>query len=203
MLLIADEVMTGFGRTGRWFACEHWGIRPDILVTAKGAAAGYWPLGLAVCTAEVRDTIGAFVHGFTYSHHPVGAAAGLAVLNVLRNRHLVAASEQRGRELAKALRDRLADHPAVGDIRGIGLLQAVELVADRDTKQPFARTDKVAERLVAQAKEDGLLVYHSTGCADGRDGDLLLFGPPLVITEGQVAELADKAAAAIRRVCGH
>ena len=203
VLLIADEVMTGFGRTGRWFACEHWGIRPDILVTAKGAAAGYWPLGLAVCTAEVRDTIGSFVHGFTYSHHPVGAAAGHAVLKVLRDRHLVAAAEQRGRELSKALHDRLADHPAVGDIRGLGLLQAVELVADRDSRKPFDRTERIAERVVAQAKEDGLLAYHSTGCADGRDGDLLLFGPPLVITEAQVAELADKAAAAIRRTCGH
>ena len=203
VLLIVDEVMTGFGRTGRWFACEHWGVRPDLLVTAKGAASGYWPLGLAVCTAEVRDTIGAFVHGFTYSHHPVGAAAGHAVLKVLQDRHLVAAAEQRGRELAKALADRLADHPAVGDIRGIGLLQAVELVADRDSGAPFARTERMAEKVVAQAKEDGLLVYHGTGCADGRDGDLLLFGPPLVITEAQVAELADKAAAAIRRVCGH
>ena len=203
VLLIVDEVMTGFGRTGRWFASEHWGIRPDILVTAKGAAAGYWPLGLAVCTAEVRDTIGSFVHGFTYSHHPVGAAAGHAVLKVLRQRDLVAASEQRGRELGQALRDRLTDHPAVGDIRGLGLMQAVELVADPESKKPFARADRIAEKVVAQAKEDGLLVYHSTGCADGRDGDLLLFGPPLVITGAQVAELADKAAAAIRLVRGH
>jgi adenosylmethionine-8-amino-7-oxononanoate aminotransferase len=91
----------------------------------------------------------------------------------------------------------------VGDIRGIGLLQAIELVADVESKKPFARADRVAEQVVAQARENGLLVYHSTGCADGRDGDLLLFGPPLVITEAQVAELADKAAAAIRLVRGH
>jgi hypothetical protein len=119
---------------------------------------------------------GSFVHGFSYSHHPVGAVAGLAVLNVMRERHLTAAAEQRGRELAKALRDRLADHPSVGDIRGIGLLQAVELVADRDTKKPFARDARIAERVVAAVKEAGLLVYHSAGCADGRNGDLLLFG---------------------------
>src|SRR4030095_10716607 len=90
VLLIADEVMTGFGRTGRWFACDHWGVRPDILVLAKGAASGYWPLGLAVASGEVHDTIGTggFTHGLTYSHHVVGAAAGRAVLRVLRERRV-------------------------------------------------------------------------------------------------------------------
>jgi hypothetical protein len=202
VLLIADEVMAGFGRTGRWFACEHWDVRPDILVAAKGAASGYWPLGLTVCTAEVHDTIAGagFANGFTYSHHPVGAAAGLAVLRYLRDHDLVTASAKRGTELAAALESRLADHPAVGDIRGIGLLRGVELVADRDTRTPFPRTDRIVEQVVAAAKAEGLLIYSSTGGANGRDGDLLLFGPPLVITSEQITELTDRCATAITHV---
>jgi adenosylmethionine-8-amino-7-oxononanoate aminotransferase len=135
VLLIADEVMTGFGRTGRWFACDHWAVRPDILVLAKGAASGYWPLGLAVASGEVHDTIGegGFTHGLTYSHHVVGAAAGRAVLRVLRERRLVEAAETRGKRLRAGLEARLAGHPAAGDIRGRGLLVAVELGADRVT----------------------------------------------------------------------
>jgi adenosylmethionine-8-amino-7-oxononanoate aminotransferase len=204
VLLIADEVMTGFGRTGRWFACEHWDVRPDILVAAKGAASGYWPLGLAVCSGEVHDTIvgAGFTHGFTYSHHPVGAAAGHAVLRVLRDRGLVAAARDRGAELDAVLRSLLGDHPAVGDLRGIGLMRGIELVADRDTRAQFPRADRVTERIVADAQQHGLLVYSSTGCADGRDGDLLLLGPPLVITGEQVHRMAQLCADAVRRVLG-
>ncbi|MEU4804048.1 aminotransferase class III-fold pyridoxal phosphate-dependent enzyme [Actinosynnema sp. NPDC023587] len=202
VLLIADEVMTGFGRTGAWFASEHWDLRPDLLVAAKGAAAGYWPLGLAVCSGAVHDTLAGFTHGFTYSHHPVGAAAGSAVLKVLTERNLVARAAEGGAELDAALRHHLGDHPAVGDVRGLGLLRAVELVADRETRRPFDRADRVAERVVAAAKDDGLLLYHSTGCADGRDGDLLLFGPPLVIDAGQLDELAARCATALHRVLG-
>ncbi|MEV0675357.1 aminotransferase class III-fold pyridoxal phosphate-dependent enzyme [Actinosynnema sp. NPDC050436] len=204
VLLIADEVMTGFGRTGRWFACEHWGLRPDVLVAGKGAAAGYWPLGLAVCSGRVHDTIaaGGFTHGFTYSHHPVGAAAGRAVLRVLAGRDLVARSAGLGDALDRALRDRLGDHPAVGDIRGLGLLRGVELVADRPSRRPFPRSARVAERVVAAARDHGLLLYHSTGCANGSDGDVLLFGPPLVVSTDQVEEMAQRCAAAVRVVLG-
>ncbi|HZB59168.1 MAG TPA: aminotransferase class III-fold pyridoxal phosphate-dependent enzyme, partial [Actinomycetota bacterium] len=114
VLLIADEVMTGFGRTGRWFASDHWAVRPDILVLAKGAASGYWPLGLAVASGAVHDTIGSggFTHGLTYSHHVVGAAAGRAVLRVLRERHLVEAAETQGKRLRAGLEARLGGHPA-------------------------------------------------------------------------------------------
>ncbi|AXX30474.1 aspartate aminotransferase family protein [Actinosynnema pretiosum subsp. pretiosum] len=202
VLLVADEVMTGFGRTGRWFACEHWGVRPDLLVAAKGASSGYWPLGLAVCSGRVREAIGAFTHGFTNSHHAVGAAAGRAVLRVLSERGLVAASERVGAVLDACLRERLGGHHAVGDVRGIGLLRGVELVADLATRAPFPRAERVAERVVAAARERGLLVYHSTGCADGRDGDVLLLGPPLVITEEQVAVVAERLALAVRDVLG-
>ncbi|MDX6262809.1 MAG: hypothetical protein QOH84_4497 [Kribbellaceae bacterium] len=200
VLVIADEVMTGFGRTGKWFACEHWDVRPDILVAAKGAASGYWPLGFAACSGEVHEKIAGFTHGFTYSHHVVGAAAGHAVLKVLQDRNLVAASERQGSSLQSALRAELSDHPSVGDIRGLGLLVAVEFVSDRQTRTPYPRTARVAEQIVAAGKENGVLLYHSTGCADGVAGDLILLGPPLVITDAQVAELAERTATAVRSV---
>jgi adenosylmethionine-8-amino-7-oxononanoate aminotransferase len=202
VLLIADEVMTGFGRTGRWFACDHWGVRPDILALAKGAASGYWPLGLAVASGEVHDTIGgaAFTHGLTYSHHVVGAAAGREVLRVLRQRRLVEAAETQGKRLRAGLEARLGGHPATGDVRGLGLLVAVELVADRAAKAPFPRPRRVAERVVAAARDRGLLLYWSTGCADGNAGDLVMLGPPLVVGDAEVDEMADLTAAAVEAV---
>lgn len=202
VLVVADEVMTGFGRTGAWFASEHFGLEPDLLVAAKGAASGYWPLGLAVASGPVHDTIGAagLTHGFTYSHHAVGAAAGLAVLTYLREHDLVTAAAERGAQLGAALDERLADHPHVGDVRGIGLLRAVELVADRDTGAPFPRAERVTERILAAGKDAGVLLYPGTGCADGTNGDLLVLGPPLVITPEQVERLADLTAAAVRAV---
>jgi hypothetical protein len=200
VLVIADEVMTGFGRTGRWFACDHWGVRPDILVLAKGAASGYWPLGLAVASGEVHDTIaaaGGFTHGLTYSHHVVGAAAGRAVLRVLRERRLVEAAEVQGKRLRAGLEARLGDHPAAGDIRGLGLMVAVELVADRSTRAPFPRSARVTERAVTAARERGLLLYSSTGCVDGTEGDLVMLGPPLVVSDAEVDELVELTAQAV------
>jgi adenosylmethionine-8-amino-7-oxononanoate aminotransferase len=198
VLVVADEVMTGFGRTGRWFGCDHWGVRPDVLVAAKGAASGYWPLGLAVASGRVHRAIaaGGFTHGFTYSHHVVGAAAGRAVLRVLRERDLVTAAESRGKRLRTGLQARLEAHPAVGDVRGLGLLVGVELVADRAGRTPFARAERVTERVVAAARERGLLVYSSTGHSGG-DGDLLLLGPPLVISDAEVDEAVDTLGEAI------
>ncbi|MEX1280458.1 MAG: aminotransferase class III-fold pyridoxal phosphate-dependent enzyme, partial [Acidimicrobiia bacterium] len=138
VLLVADEVMTGFGRTGRWFGCEHVGLRPDLLVAAKGASSGYWPLGVCAMSSRVASAIeGRFVHGFTWSHHAVGAAVGSTVLRRLRQDNLVEAAAARGARLLEALTASLDDHPHVGDVRGVGLLVAVELVADRATKRPF------------------------------------------------------------------
>lgn len=194
VLLVADEVMTGFGRTGTWFGMDHWGVRPDILVAGKGAASGYWPLGLAVCSAAVHDAVsaGGFTHGFTYSHHVVGAAAGLAVLRELTARRLVPAAARQGSALAAMLRAALGPHPYVGDIRGRGLLVGIELVADRDTRAPFPRSARVAEHLVGRAVAEGLLVYSGTGCADGTDGDLLLLGPPLSVSDAELTEMVAK-----------
>jgi adenosylmethionine-8-amino-7-oxononanoate aminotransferase len=190
VLLLADEVMTGFGRTGKWFAAEHWGLVPDIVVAAKGASSGYWPLGFAACSGDVFDAVAktGFVHGFTHSHSAVGAAVGRAVLDRLRAGNMIEASAWKGRWLMGELRRVLGDHPHVGDIRGRGLMIGVELVADRDTKSPFGRAARVTERLIEEATSRGLLLYPSTGCADGTEGDLVMLGPPFVISEAEMSE---------------
>lgn len=195
VLLVADEVMTGFGRTGAWFACDHWAVQPDVLVAGKGASSGYWPLGLTIASGTVHDTVragGGFVHGFTWSHHPAGAAVGHAVLTRIIEAGLVERSRVLGTRLLDDLRTALADVEIVGDVRGKGLLVGIELVADRDTKEPFPRAAGVAERVTRAAKDLGLLVYPSTGCANGIDGDLFLIGPPLVITDDQLATIVTK-----------
>jgi len=191
VLLVADEVMTGFGRTGTWFGCDHWAVRPDVLVAAKGASSGYWPFGFAACSGEVFEAIagtGSFVHGFTYSHSAVGAAVALAVLHRLRESNLVEASRTKGERLVKELTAGLQDHPHVGDVRGLGLMAGIELVADRDSRRPYDRTERVTERVVAAAKDRGVLLYSSTGCADGTNGDLVMLGPPFVITDEELDE---------------
>ncbi len=194
ILLVADEVMTGFGRTGRWFGMDHWKVRPDILVAAKGATSGYWPLGFVAASGEIHDAVtsaGPFVHGFTYSHNPVGAAVAREVLRILETEELIGASASKGARLRGLLEDGIGDQPAVGDIRGAGLLVGIELVADRTTRRPFPRAARVTEAVVGAARERGLIVYSSTGCADGVDGDLIVLGPPFVVTDDELVRIAD------------
>jgi adenosylmethionine-8-amino-7-oxononanoate aminotransferase len=205
VLLVVDEVMTGFGRTGRWFGVDHWGVRPDILVAAKGASSGYWPFGFVAAGGPVAETVlggGGFVHGFTYSHHAVGAAVARAVLRILEAESLVEASASKGRRLQALLRERLDDHPHVGEIRGLGLLVGVELVADRETREPFPRADRVTEAVVDVARADGLLLYSGTGIANGVDGDAILAGPPFVVTDEELVRIADGLAAAVDAATG-
>jgi adenosylmethionine-8-amino-7-oxononanoate aminotransferase len=130
----------------------------------------------------------------------VGAAAGRAVLRVLRERRLVEAAETQGKRLRAGLEARLGGHPAAGDIRGLGLMVAVELVADRSTRAPFPRARRVTERAVAAARDTGLLLYSSTGCVDGVDGDLVMLGPPLVVTDAEVDEMVELTATAVESV---
>lgn len=191
VLLIADEVMTGFGRTGSWFAMDRVGVKPDILVAAKGATSGYWPFGFAAASGAVYETIqtGGFTHGFTYSHSPVGAAVAREVLRILEEEDLVAASAAKGAALHAALQVQLGEHPHVGEIRGRGLFVGIELVADRATRAPFPRTVRLAETVVRAARDRGLLVYWGTGNADGQNGDTILLGPPFVITEEELASI--------------
>jgi adenosylmethionine-8-amino-7-oxononanoate aminotransferase len=199
VLLIADEVMTGFGRTGAWFGVDHWDTRPDILTAGKGSTSGYVPFGFAACTGEVYQAVkpGGFVHGFTWSHNGLGAAAAHAVLRRLREGGLVEAARTRGERLLKELAAALADGPFVGDVRGIGAMVGVELVADPRTKTPFARSEQVTERVVRAARERGLLVYSSTGHVDGTDGDLVMLGPPLTISDEEIGLVVEGTRAAI------
>jgi adenosylmethionine-8-amino-7-oxononanoate aminotransferase len=201
-LVIADEVMTGFGRTGRWFGVDHWQVRPDIMTAGKGTTGGYVPFGYAAASAAVYDAVATtgFVHGFTWSHNALGAAAGRAVLQLLRDEDLVARSAALGERIREGLRAALADCPIVGDIRGLGTMIGIELVRDAATKEPFTRTVRVTERVVAHARDHELLVYSSTGHVDGVDGDLIVLGPPFVLTDGDEAILVERTAAAIRSV---
>ncbi len=194
VLLIADEVMTGMGRTGRNFAVDHWDVAPDLLVTAKGLSSGYAPLGAVLVSKKVASAIadgsGAFLHGFTYNSHPISLAAGRAVLRFLQERKLVqTADSDRQSSTAATLRqalEELRDAKPVGDVRGIGLLWAVEFVADKATKQPFVSELNFAGRVAQAAVKRGLLVYPMQGCVDGALGDHVLIAPPAVITTDQI-----------------
>ena len=202
VLVIADEVMTGFGRTGRWFGMDHFDAQPDLMTAGKGAASGYWPLGLTVASGDVGRTVAesGFVHGFTYSHHPAGAAVGREVLRRLVDGDLVAAAAQQGERLRNGLTAELGDDAIVGDVRGIGMMVAVELVRDRGSKESFPRSERVTERVLAAAKERGLILYPSTGCADGEVGDLVMFGPAFIVSDDLVDEMVERTADAIRTI---
>jgi adenosylmethionine-8-amino-7-oxononanoate aminotransferase len=227
VLLIADEVMTGMGRTGRNFAVDHWlgenrneknenektskknishgddsNLAPDILVTAKGLSSGYAPLGAVIASKKVIDTIaagsGAFLHGFTYNAHPISLAAGRAVLRHLQSTNLIAAADSSVagtaaanlKQALESLRNDLHNEDqasaVIGDVRGLGLLWAVEFVADQKTKRPFAPELNFATRVATAAMTRGLLVYPMQGCVDGISGDHLLLAPPAVITKEEI-----------------
>jgi len=206
ILLIADEVMTGMGRTGRSFAVDHWDVKPDILIAAKGLSSGYAPLGAVIASKRVIDAIaqgsGAFLHGFTYNAHPISVAAGRAVLRYLQAKKLVeAANSNRSGTGAAQFRqglETLRTENTVGDVRGIGLLLAAEFVADKKSKRPFPPEQTFSARVGAAALKRGLLVYPMQGCADGISGDHILIAPPAVITSEQIRWSVDQLCAAIR-----
>jgi hypothetical protein len=190
VLLILDEVMCGSGRTGTFLSCEQDGVVPDIATLGKGLAAGYQPIGAVVCTSAVYDAVadgsGALKHGQTYNAHPVGCAAALAVQRVVREENLLGCVKKADARLFALLNDRFGGHPHVGNIRGRGLLQAIELVADRETKAPFDPVLKLHERAKADAFERGLLIYPGGGTADGRSGDHILLAPPYNVTDTEL-----------------
>jgi len=205
VLLIADEVMTGMGRTGRNFAVDHWGVAPDILVTAKGLSSGYAPLGAVIVSKKVVDAIssgsGSFIHGFTYSSHPISLAAGRAVLNYVQRMNLVEAADlDRTGSIAATLKqnlEQLRGLDSVGDVRGIGLLWAVEFVSNKSTKAPFPVETNFCGRVAQAATERGVLVYPVQGCVDGDRGDHILIAPPAVISTAQISSAIDHLTAAI------
>jgi adenosylmethionine-8-amino-7-oxononanoate aminotransferase len=210
VLLIADEVMTGMGRTGRNFAVEHWlaghgDVMPDILVTAKGLSSGYAPLGAVIASKKVVDAIaagsGAFLHGFTYNAHPISLAAGRAVLRHLQAKKLVEAADSSrpgtpASHFKQAL-ETLRSEDGVGDVRGIGLLWAVEFVADKSTKRPFPPEQNFSGRVAGAALKRGLLVYPMQGSVDGLSGDHLLLAPPAIITHDQTGWAVEQLRAAV------
>lgn len=196
VLLILDEVMCGMGRTGHLFACEAEGISPDILCIAKGLGAGYQPIGAMLCTDEIYNSIkagsGFFQHGHTYLGHPVATAAALAVVSKILDQHLTERSLRQGDKLSSALHECFGQHPHVGDIRGRGLFQAIELVADCETKQPFDPSMGLAGKIKSAAFEAGLICYPMPGTRDGQSGDHVLLAPPFIITDKQIEELVSK-----------
>jgi len=185
ILLIVDEVMTGFGRTGRRFAIEHWNVKPDLLVAAKGLTGGYMPMGMiavdeslvAACENQHADFM-----FFTFSANPLACAIADKVLEILEREHLVEHSAELGARLGAQLKEELSGHPLVGDIRGAGLFWGIELVRDKATRAPYAPDVKLTNRVIAAALKHELFVYPSVGMAGpGQGGDAVMVTPPLVI----------------------
>ena len=206
VLLIADEVMTGFGRTGKNFAVEHWGVEPDILVAAKGIASGYAPLGALIASRRVIDAIeqgsGALVHGLTYNAHPIALAAGQAAFSKIEQEALVAAASSEG-AASRALKSELAslrECESVGDVRGIGLLWGVEFVADVATKRAFEPDRQYSGKVAAAAARRGVMTYPMQGCVDGFSGDHLLIAPPAVSSAGDIHWAIEQLKLAIHEV---
>ncbi len=194
VILIADEIMTGTGRTGKWLASHHFDLAAEIIVMGKGLTGGYFPLSALGVERSMVDTIyekgKSFLHAQTFSHHPVGCAAGLAVLNYLQKNDLVKKCSDRGESLIEKLSS-LLDHPHVGDIRGKGLLIGVEFVEDKKEQKPFLRQKKYVEQFISKAMEKGLVVWPNVGHADGANGDLILLAPPFIITSEEINRIIE------------
>lgn len=204
ILMIADEVMCGAGRTGTWRALEPDGVEPDIMSVAKGLAGGYMPLGAAVCTSAVWQAIqaadGAFQTGHTFTGHTAACAAGVAVQKIVAREGLIAHVAANEARIKRWLADALAGVEAVGDIRGRGHMIALELVANRDTKQPFDPALKLFMRLREQAMENGLICYPVGGNVDGISGDIVLLAPPYNASDDELTEIVEKTARSLRQV---
>ena len=189
VLFIADEVMTGLGRTGKMWGIDHWDTTPDIIATAKGLAGGYLPLGATIASNKIFEGFGEpFAHGHTYGSHPVVCAAGLAVLTYMEKHKLVKNSRVNGEYLHKKL-EPLYDHPTVGDIRGMGIFAGIEFVKDKETKEPFDPSIHYNSRIVEQCYKNRLLVYPGMGTIDGVKGDHIQVAPPLVVSKAEIDEI--------------
>ncbi|HET9024620.1 MAG TPA: aspartate aminotransferase family protein [Burkholderiaceae bacterium] len=201
ILLILDEVMCGMGRTGTLHACEQEGVAPDLMTVAKGLGGGYQPVGAVLIGQKIIDAIAAgtgfFQHGHTYIGHPVACAAALAVQQVLARDRLVERCASQGRRLREALDDAFGEHPYVGEVRGRGLFQAIELVADRSTKAPFDPKLKVNVRIKKAAMGLGLMCYPMGGTIDGARGDHVLLAPPFIVSDDELDLVIERLVAAV------
>ena len=206
VLLILDEVMCGMGRTGTLHACEQEGVAPDLMTIAKGLGGGFQPVGAVLMQHKIfeaiRDGSGFFQHGHTYQGHPMAAAAGLAVQEVIARDNLLANVRAMGDHLARRLGERFGNHPHVGDIRGRGLFQAIELVEDRGSKAPFDPTAKLNAAIKREAMARGLMVYPMGGTIDGVRGDHVLLAPPFIATEAEVDEIVSRLGEAVDAALG-
>ena len=182
VLLVSDEVITGFGRTGTKFGLEHWGVEPDMIQFAKGITSGYFPLGGIGLSDEIAKTLDAadpvWMHAYTYSSHPVGCRVALANMDIIEREGLVGEAKRKGRKLLDGLAGALAAHPHVGDVRGLGMMCAVEIVKNKATKEEFPAADKVGFRVHEETQKRGLYSRHR--------GDVFLLAPPLVTTDAEI-----------------
>ncbi|HEX7063436.1 MAG TPA: aspartate aminotransferase family protein [Bacillales bacterium] len=193
ILTIADEVVTGLGRTGKMFAMEHWGVQPDLMTLGKGLGGGCTPIGAAMVSDRVIDTIKKgskmMMAGHTLSANPQSTATGLAAVNYLKKHHLPENAAYQGEVLRKGLEELEQKYPMIGNIRGKGLLRGVEFVADKETKQPFDLRSEVTNRVIRKGYEKGLILYNAAGGLNGTGGDAILLTPPLIISTVEVQEL--------------
>ena len=201
VLLILDEVMCGMGRTGSLHACTQEGVAPDLMIIAKGLGGGFQPIGAVLVSQKIYEAVqrgsGFFQHGHTYLAHAISCAASLAVQRVIKRDNLVQRVREQGEKLMAALTERFGNHHAVGDIRGRGLFQAIELVKDRATKAPFDPSLKVNARIKQEAMARGLMVYPMGGTIDGRSGDHVLLAPPFIVTDEQVSAIVERLGEAV------
>ena len=206
ILLILDEVMCGMGRTGTLHACEQEGISPDLMAIAKGLGGGYAPIGALLVQDNIFDAVaagsGAFQHSHTYMGHPLACAAALAVQRVIRSDDLLANVRAQGAYLSRRLKERFGNHPFVGDVRGRGLFQGLELVADRDTREPFDPKRKLHARVKREAMARGLMVYPMGGTVDGARGDHVLLAPPFIVDGPLVDTIVERLGEAIDAATG-
>ena len=205
VLLILDEVMCGMGRTGPLFACDEEKIIPDIITIAKGLGAGYQPIAAMMCQNFIYEAInqgsGFFQHGHTYLGHPIACAASLAVVNKLIKENFFEKVRKKGEYLQKSLEVTLSQNEYIGDIRGRGLFRAVELVQNRETKEPFAKNLNIAGKIKKKALDLGLICYPMQGTVDGKVGDHILIAPPFIINENVMNEICQKLNNSIKNIC--
>src|SRR5579862_5914837 len=196
ILLILDEVMCGMGRTGTLHACEQDGVAPDLMAIAKGLGGGYQPVGATLLSNRIFEAFskgsGFFQHGHTYMGHPMAAAAGLAVQDVIRRDHLLDNVVAMGAHLQRRLEERFANHHHVGDIRGRGLFRGIELVSEVDSRKPFAPELKINAHVKREAMARGLCVYPMGGTIDGVNGDHVLIAPPFIVNKEQVDAIVER-----------
>jgi adenosylmethionine-8-amino-7-oxononanoate aminotransferase len=198
VLLVSDEVITGFGRTGTMFGLQHWGVQPDLIQFAKAITSGYFPLGGIGISDEIAATMesgdSAWMHAYTYSAHPVGCAVAVAMMDIVEKEDFPGQAATKGERFLKNLKEALADHPNVGDVRGLGLMCAVEIVEDKATKEEFAASEKIGPRIHGEAMQRGFF--------SRTRGDVLCLAPPIITTEEQLDQIVDICRDSIATVLG-